>query len=227
MTIKKIISVICAVSVFSISAISVATASNYTPSVTKKDSVTVTSAVDQNGNKVEVIVTPVSQGEDAPTEDAKNQMNSAFDEINGVNSLDKLNIEGKNPFKANSNYVVSNLFDVSIKGIDNSYFKDGATLEVTFTISDLSTDVDSIWLHRYSTDNKWHVMDVTKIGKNTYKTTFTTLSPVAICVPSDAASSVTSPQTGDTTNYLFYIAVALSIPALIGVAVYARKKLAA
>lgn len=227
MTLKKFISFLCAVSVFSISAISVAAASNYTPSVTKKDSVTITSAVDKDGNKIEITVTPISKSTDAPTEDAKNQMNEAFDEINKADSLDKLNIEGKNPFAANSDYVVSNLFDVSLNGIDNSYFKNGATIDVTFTINDLSTDVDSIWLHRYSTDNKWHAMDVEKIGSNSYKTTFSTLSPVAICVPSDAASSVTSPQTGDTTNYMLYIVVALSIPAFIGVAVYARKKLAA
>lgn len=227
MTLKKFISFLCAVSVFSISAISVAAASNYTPSVTKKDSVTITSAVDKDGNKIEITVTPISKSTDAPTEDAKNQMNEAFDEINKVDSLDKLNIEGKNPFAANSDYVVSNLFDVSLNGIDNSYFKNGATIDVTFTINDLSTDVDSIWLHRYSTDNKWHAMDVEKIGSNSYKTTFSTLSPVAICVPSDAASSVTSPQTGDTTNYMLYIVAALSIPAFIGVAVYARKKLVA
>lgn len=227
MTLKKFISFLCAVSVFSISAISVAAASNYTPSVTKKDSVTITSAVDKDGNKIEITVTPISKSTDAPTEDAKNQMNEAFDEINKADSLDKLNIEGKNPFAANSDYVVSNLFDVSLNGIDNSYFKNGATIDVTFTINDLSTDVDSIWLHRYSTDNKWHAMDVEKIGSNSYKTTFSTLSPVAICVPSDAASSVTSPQTGDTTNYMLYIVVALSIPAFIGVAVYARKKLVA
>lgn len=227
MTLKKIVSVLCAVSVFAVSAMSVAAASTYTPSVTKKDSVTITSAKDQDGNDVEVIVTPISKSTAAPTEDARKQLDAAFDEIINADSLDKLNIEGENPLAGKSNYVVSNLFDVSLNGIDNSYFASGATIEVTFTINDLSTDVDSIWLHRYSTDNKWHAMNVTKIGKNSYKTTFNTLSPIAICVPSDAASSVTSPQTGDTTNYMLYVVVALCVPVFIGTAVYARKKLAA
>lgn len=228
MTLKKIVSVLCAVSIFAISAMSVAAASNYTPSVTKKDSVSITSAVDQNGNNIEVVVTPVSSSIDAPTDSAKQQLDTAFDEIIFADSLAKLNIEGQNPFTGSkSNYVVSNLFDVSLKGIDNSYFDNGATIEVTFTISDLSSDVDAVWMHRYSTDSKWHVMDVTKVGKNTYTTTFSTLSPVAICVPSDGDFSYSSPQTGDTTNYWIYIVAALSIPAFIGVAVYARKKLAA
>ena len=226
MKLKKFISVLCAVSVFSVSAMSVAAASNYTPSVTKKDSITITEAVDDEGNKIEIIVTPVSKSEDTPTDDAKEQMDKAFEEIKSAVSLDKLAIKGNNPFTGKKkDYVVSQLFDVSLKGIDNSYFDGGKTITVTFTINDLSTDIDSIWLHRYSTDGKWRVMDVTKSGTNSYTTTFSTLSPVAICVPA-STGSVTSPQTGDTTNYMLYVIVALSIPAFAGAAVFARKKLA-
>ncbi len=226
MIFKKALAVFCALSVFSMSAVSVAAASNYTPSVTKKDSVSVSFAEDKDGNSIDVIITSVSNSSNAPTEEAKAQMEKAFDEIKNADSLDKLNIEGKNPFKKNSDYVVSNLFDVSLDGIDDSYFKDGATIEVTFTIYDLSTDVDSIWLHRYSSDGKWRAMDVEKIGFNYYKATFDSLSPVAICVPSESGG-ISSPQTGDTTNYWLYIIVALSVPALIGTAVFARKKLVA
>lgn len=233
MTFKKFISVLCAVSVFSVFTVSVGAASNYTPSVTKKDSVTVISAVDKDGNPIsgfELIVTPISNPSDAPNDDAEKQLNAAFEEIKGVSSLKDLPIVGTNPFEAKKNdYVVANLFDVSFKGIDSSeYFSSGNTVTVTFKVSDLSTDVDSVWIHRYSTDNKWHAMDVIKSGTNSYTTTFTTLSPVAICVPTDSsAGTVVSPQTSDATNYWIYVIVVACIPVLIGTAVFARKKFAA
>ncbi len=228
MSLKKIVSVLCAVSVFSMSAISVA-ASNYTPSVTKKDSVDVFMAFDDNGNEIDVIVTPASKSTNAPTEEAKRQMDAAFEEINNADSLSMLNIEGENPFKDDdkSDYVASHLFDVSFKDFDDSYFKNGATVDVTFTVDDLGDDVDAVWMHRSSTDNKWHVMDVEWISFNTYTITFDSFSPVAIFVPSDSANSFTSPQTGDTTNYMLYVVVALCVPVFIGVAIYARKKFAA
>lgn len=233
MTFKKFISVLCAVSVFAVSAISVSAASNYTPSVTKKDSVTISVAVDKDGNTIsefELIVTPISNPSDAPTTDAVEQLNTAFEEIKNADSLEELPIVGTNPFDGKTEeYVVANLFDVSFKGTTaEEYFNSYGEVTVTFTIGDLSTDVDSIWLHRYSTDEKWHAMDVTKSGTNSYTTTFTTLSPVAICVPaSSSAGTVVSPQTGDTTNYWFYLIVAACIPAFVGAVVLSRKKLAA
>lgn len=218
MNFKKFLSVLCAVSVFAVSAISVGAASNYTPSVTKKNTVTVSSAVASNGEKVEVNVTPVSQSSEA---------SEALEEIKSVSSLKDLPIVGENPFANTSkDYVVSNLFEVSLgSGVDKDFFANGNTVTVTFTVNDLNTDIDSIWLHKYSTDNKWHAMDVTKSGTHTYTSTFTSFSPVAVCVPSDAAT-VSSPKTGDTTNYIFYVVIAACIPALIGTAVIARKKIA-
>lgn len=231
MKFKKFISVLCAVSVFSVAAISVGAASNYTPSVTKKASVTVSSAVDKDGNAVNLTVIPVSQA----TGDVSAQLSAALEEIKTASSLKDLPIVGTNPFDGKTkDYTVSNLFDVSL-GVDADFFSSGNTVTVTFNVNDLSTDIDSVWLHRYSTDNKWHGMTVTKSGTNSYTTTFTTLSPVAVCVPVDSSAgtvaspgtSVVSPQTSDATNYWFYVVVAACIPALFATAVFARKKLAA
>lgn len=220
MKLKKIIAAVCAVSVFMLSAVSVSAASNFTPSVTKKNSVTVVSAVDSKGNPVDIIVTPFSRVEDAPTPDCKRQLYKAFDEINSAASLDKLSFDGKNPYSKDTTDVVANLFDVYCT--NPNVFDGGNTITVTFNVSDLSSDVASIWIHRDSKTEKWNAMDVKKSGTNNYTTTFSSLSPVAISVPTSGNGAV-SPQTGDN-SYILYIVTITGVIAFAGAAVFAGKK---
>lgn len=199
-------------------------------SVESKTAPEISSATDANGNAITLEVTSVNDASSL-SEEAADQLLAAVEQIKTSaltdlvsNLADKLAAVNANA--SVDNLVVRDLFDVSLP--------DGTEVDgpVTFTVkTSIAAGTTVLVLHNYQ-DSLWEVVDSTlnSDGSLTITTTHG-LSPFAILVDtstatttSSGASSVTSPQTGESISGAAVIVSAAFI-GLAGIfAVLSRKR---
>ena len=206
-----------------------ALAATYTPSVEAKDAPEVVTQKDKDGNDcaaiirdadgkeiasvpfANLVVTPVSQMESTTYANVKARLRAAFNRIKGVSSVRELNsqlestIKSLYPDVSVDDLVVRDLFDVSVIGDYEEYFKTaGNTLTVRFK---LTADSALLLAALDSVDGAtWRILDdgsITRNGDYTVEITLDRLGVIAFLydngeLPAANPSAPKSPQTGVT-----------------------------
>lgn len=226
---KKIISFLFVISLITTTNIT-AFAAEFTPSVESKPAPEIVMQTDSSGKECaaivydangreitgvpngDLVVTPVSAAGTSTTEIADN-LNSAYEQLQSVNSLTDLSKELETVIKEISpeisvnDLVVRDLFDVSITGHFEEYLnQEGNYISVRFKLSADSESLAAVL--RNIEDTTWETVTNDRITRNkdyTVDVIFYDLSPVAFLfdagqleVDPDAPNS---PQTGEPVSY--------------------------
>ena len=185
---KKILSCLLVVMlIFSLSA--AAFADNFVNSVANAGAPELEEVTDADGNAVEVAITPNDEAEELDDE-TKAEMEEAFKALSEAADLRELN-ESLKDAAGDKDIAISDLFDIS------------ATGEVKFplTITLKNKNLDNFVGVLHCVDGEWVWVD-SEVDGDSVKITVDSLSPFAIVVAVDEA---TSAQTGETVPYGYII----------------------
>lgn len=211
-------------------------AAGFVPSVEQKQAPSIVTdpsgnaavITDSNGTTTPVssgmiIVTPLSEAEQASDEEMADIMQTAYTELKGSasisdvcqNYIDVLTIIDSS--LTDKDMVIKDVFDISAYGDAKQLIGYGRYIRITLD-TDLDMDIPRIVLH-YKT-NAWNAVDPDKVIANADKSTtiiVDSLSPFAIVVPTSAIDDpeVTSPQTSDESVSATHLTLPLAAMALV------------
>lgn len=163
----------------------------------------------------EIIVTPYGERDTLP-EEAREQLEAAYDDIKNAENVDELNEDLKDVAEdlglSSDDLDVSTLFDISVtkEGLDS------ATLTLT------SDEFENAVALLYFDGEEWKIVDATINGK-TITFTATAFGPYAVVVSTDGIPD--APPTGESLPVGF-IALAVLF-GVAGVCFFAKSKLTA
>lgn len=201
-----------------------AMASGFTPSVQGKEAPDIVTTQDENGNEVaamvidtegnvikgvdatEITVTPVAQADES-SEEVREVLNKAYEQINSAASLTELVpempefLENVSDDLTVEDLVVRDLFDVTVDAETKALLEAGNSIQLSFKLG-VAADEFVVCLHNYSED-LWEVIDNDKVknnGDGTVTVEFTSLSPVAFAVQNTKGNAPVKDPDGVATS---------------------------
>lgn len=176
---------------------------------------TTDTVTDDDGNEVALEVTALADAEEAPTEEATEELQNAYSEILDADSVEDLfedtenatafneAVEEINPNATEANIEVVSVFDVSLS--DGTTVTGSVTFSVKYTIP---SGKGVIVLHRLN--GVWEVVKSVVSGSTITITSPNGLSPFAIVLVDETSSSSSSDdtlkQTGESASSVAVVA---------------------
>jgi LPXTG-motif cell wall-anchored protein len=154
---------------------------------------------DLSDSGLKLVVTPISDKDDAPAEEISEVLQSAYDDLKSTEITFSSDEDSEDFTKAKDDaesrgktLVASNLFDLSILDDENTVVGiDGITATIAVD------NADEVVLMMHKADDTWEVVPFTNNGDGTITFTLSSLSPIALFVEADAAADTV---VGGTTS---------------------------
>lgn len=232
-----------------------ALAANFTPSVEAKPAPelvrpnlgpdypnAVAAIYDSNGNILaaleegDIVITPLAEADSAPLEEIAEMLKNAHQEILSAGDLAELcaaldaRAAAIDPSCTAEDFVVRDLFDVTLTGTAKEMLKNGAYLELIFDIDLEAEELPPVVIYKCPGD-QWSALEQQQVlnnGNGTVTVRFNKLCPVAFLTLSDNIivqdPDKTSPETGYAGLGGGAAAVGVCVAAAAGVILFLRKK---
>lgn len=145
-------------------------AADFVPSIEQKDGPSLIEDDVTDENK-KLIITPISQSEQAPNNDIADNLINAYEELK-TTPLDQINSELEEAAGSLGGYthedlVISNVFDISVINDNNEIIKtDMETYSVNMDFSLKESEMTPIFIFKSDSENKWIIIDSSSIIRN-------------------------------------------------------------
>jgi hypothetical protein len=148
--------------------------------------------LEQSG--LRLVVTPLSQAEDAPNDEISSMLQSAYEDI--AQNIEFSSEDEQAEFQAaqedaasrGKTLVASNVFDISVLD-DSNLIVDVEGIHVTLEVA----NADDLVLVMHKADGGWEVVNFTNNGDGTISFVLSSLSPLALFTEAEA-TEVTNPS---------------------------------